>query len=368
MKKMIPIIAVCLLFLQNAFCDTGLLFNVNANGSTLNIKTTISHRTYPQVGIILNTSGYNLAHPGEECTMSNNGFCLFSANDDAPKNITVTGSAGALSITLCLNGQGPLSCQLYTVNVNNAVPPKLYGITGLRSVNPHQFFSIDTTSGDTTLIPVALNYVDYDLLASDGILLYHWSGPAVNFSPTIFESFNPDMPALPPTGIPMTPTPTGGQVRGVVYKFNALNPGNAFLATSGFNWQAFTATGSFIQFASTPVNKFVKGMACWQGKVYAIESTVSDPQLKIYTLNPVDGSVEGILYILNPPGYTLNNGQALTINPQTGIFYAILQDTNSGRNLYTINPISGQATLVKDYHDPNFSISTLAFHPADPTC
>jgi len=101
---------------QATFADGGFFFNVSATNNTLTISTTIPNHTYSYAGIKLNTPGYSLANAGTECTPANNGYCLFSVSNSGSTNISITGAAGTISLSLCLNGSGPLSCQNYTVS------------------------------------------------------------------------------------------------------------------------------------------------------------------------------------------------------------------------------------------------------------
>jgi hypothetical protein len=98
--------------------SSGSLFTVFATGANLNIRSNISGRTYPNAGIKINTAGYSLANPGSDCTMHDNGYCLFSANNASLKTIELSSSPGAVNITLCLNATGPLSCQSYNIPSN----------------------------------------------------------------------------------------------------------------------------------------------------------------------------------------------------------------------------------------------------------
>jgi DNA-binding beta-propeller fold protein YncE len=119
----------CLYFIflmgyQTAFAASGAFFNLSSHttssGTTLTITPTISNHTYSMAGIKLNSSEYSLSSPWTDCTKIANGYCLFSVNSLSSKNISITGKAGNVSITLCLNGEGPLSCQNYQVIIKYA--------------------------------------------------------------------------------------------------------------------------------------------------------------------------------------------------------------------------------------------------------
>ena len=102
---------------QNSFAATGLFFEVTTSDSNLTIRTTIPNHTYPAAGIRVNTTGYSLAASDSGCTPAGNGLCLFTVSDTAPATIKLSGPEGDVSVTICLNGQGPLSCQNYTAHL-----------------------------------------------------------------------------------------------------------------------------------------------------------------------------------------------------------------------------------------------------------
>lgn len=97
-----------------AIAGTGLLFHVMPAGSGLSISTVVNNHIYPNAGIQITSPGYTL---GAECNPISNGYCLFSVSDTTPAQITIYKTIlddTPLSIILCLNGKGPISCQNYT--------------------------------------------------------------------------------------------------------------------------------------------------------------------------------------------------------------------------------------------------------------
>lgn len=119
MKRILSYLSIlCLLLVSHSsFAKQGLLFNVSAAGSLLSITTTIPNHTYPQAGIKINTPGYHLTSSGVDCTPSSTGYCLFSVNALTPTTLSISGPSGKVSITLCLSGKGPLSCQKYSGSI-----------------------------------------------------------------------------------------------------------------------------------------------------------------------------------------------------------------------------------------------------------
>src|SRR5258708_200138 len=111
-KRMIVSSGVMLLlmmWIQTASAYNGQLFSIQVAGSALTINTVVPHHLYPSAGIKINTAGYSLANPGTDCTPISNGYCLLSVSDTQSKTISLKGNIGGVGITLCLNGNGPLS-------------------------------------------------------------------------------------------------------------------------------------------------------------------------------------------------------------------------------------------------------------------
>jgi hypothetical protein len=62
--------------------------NYTVNNLNLYITTTIPNHTYPSAGIKINTPGYTLSG----CTMTANGYCLFTVSNTMPATIGITNS------------------------------------------------------------------------------------------------------------------------------------------------------------------------------------------------------------------------------------------------------------------------------------
>ncbi len=58
--------------------------NYQISSSVVSIRTNTPNQTYPQGGIKINTPGYLAALQGIDCSLINNGFCLFSVSDRNP--------------------------------------------------------------------------------------------------------------------------------------------------------------------------------------------------------------------------------------------------------------------------------------------
>lgn len=171
-QKMLGLgLALLVLFFQSTMASTssGLFFKVTANNLTLNIKTTVPHHVYQAAGIKIKTNRHEL--PGIGCTKATNGFCLFAVSDTAEAVIPITGGAGPVQIILCLDGQGQLSCQNYTVNLSQQLIPlpegsfeklTLMDNGWLQAIQPRSSGSFSLYNTTTTATPVS----DFPILAS----------------------------------------------------------------------------------------------------------------------------------------------------------------------------------------------------------
>ncbi len=141
-----PYIKACL-FLAMAISQSGVanagspLFNASMSGALLTVTTNIPGRVYPQAGIRVNTPGYTavtdagFAHRlvGNTCSPLSNGFCQFAVSNTNPVELVIYSTAATglttsipaptvpISITLCLNARGPLSCQTQIFNYTDSI-------------------------------------------------------------------------------------------------------------------------------------------------------------------------------------------------------------------------------------------------------
>lgn len=129
---------------QMSYADPGLFFKLNTTGSVLNLTTTIPHHFYPNAGIKFKTPGYALT----SCRQGADGFCLFSVSDTMPASLVVNGPKGMPSAILCLQGEGPLSCQNYEFSMTSGIPRFLYIADS--SVQDLRRCSLDPNTGAIT--------------------------------------------------------------------------------------------------------------------------------------------------------------------------------------------------------------------------
>jgi uncharacterized repeat protein (TIGR01451 family) len=86
---------------------------------------------------------------------------------------------------------------------------------------------------------------------------------------------------------------------------------------------------------------------------------------KLFWIDPTNGStVLGVSVSL--PDYELRNGHGLATNPVTGELFALISTVNnvSERLLMTVNPITGQASLIGNTNSTGEMFSGLAFDSA----
>jgi len=156
--KKFNLIACCLFFIHTCFAadEPGLLFKVTGSSTSVTISTVMPNHTYPTAGIKIKSSGYQLSGVGSECTMAKTEYCLFSVSDTAPKTFSISGSGNALEITLCLNGNGPLSCQDYMIETGaGKVANALYVVNSFLTYETH-----DSDASPLDLPPIALCALD----------------------------------------------------------------------------------------------------------------------------------------------------------------------------------------------------------------
>lgn len=250
-----------------------------------------------------------------------------------------------------------------------AMAATLYGVTGDQAKlgNPffsESLFSVSKADASTTFIQALGNGNDGESIAfnpMDG-LMYHWSGNGLPNQ--ILETINLTTQAV--TNIPVDfAAYAGKEVLGSTY--DAAN--NVFLVTDlNDRFSSVTPGGVFTTISQTPCSFGCRGLAFNGGILYAGD-LVSD---LLFALNPLTG---GGLSSINVTlaGFTVKSINGLSTDPDTGILYALLKtevETQAGRRLATLNPVSGVATdigaLPKGFANIEFgpSISTPVPEPS----
>jgi hypothetical protein len=305
-------ITLCLNALAQISCQ-----NYDVSSLSLAINTVVSNHLYPNAGIRVNTPGYSAL---SGCSPLNNNFCAFQVSNTSPANIIIG----------------------FTTN--------LYGVTGFSGASTITLFSIDTTTAFPTLVMPLNSVSDGSIIASSGPTLYHFTGG-------LFESIN--LSSLSTTTIPMS-GPSFNEPYGAVF----FNSANAFLIQkrSDEEFMKITTSGVRSLLAS---NYRKRGFACYQHRIYGVEQDGSE----LNELDPSNGAVLSTVS-LSLPDHTIDNALGLTVNPVTGVFYILLRlDGDNTRTLGTVNINTGEVSIVGTLDNGDgILISSIAFHPADPTC
>lgn len=328
-------------------------FTITAN-DTVTVQYTVtnqSRRTHtlvltPQIGVTQVTTAGNCPNPfvlgfQQSCTLT----------------LSIDGSAIRRNITtgpvVCERGN-PLQCYQPCANKLNISLFALYGVTGEQGDNPESLFTLNTATGFATLVMPLGNGDDGEAIASDGLSLYHWSG----LSTQVFERI--DLATLTTINIPVTGDPYG-EVSGAVY----YSAQGGFIASDlSDDLSRFTISGNVT--ALGLIGFEVKGLACLTHRVWAV--AVFAPLL--FELDPFTGAILSTTPV-TLPGFVVLGGNGLTVNPTTGVFYALLRVVGSTpRKLVTIDINTGVATLIGNADDGSGTsrFAAIAFHPADPTC
>lgn len=105
-------------FVANAYAG-GNFFNMSGTSSSMTVSLNVPNHTYKSVGIKLN-NGYQLSNAGTDCVMNSKGFCIFELSTSNSKTFSITGTGNQVSATICLNGNGPVSCQSVSYTLNEA--------------------------------------------------------------------------------------------------------------------------------------------------------------------------------------------------------------------------------------------------------
>ena len=259
------------------------------------------------------------------------------------------------------NGSGTATADVTSVVVTCTTPSTLYAGTGDDSTTePGSLYTMDVDTGASTFYMNLTNSHD-TALASDTTDLYHFTG---NPFARTYERINlGDTPSTTHIG-------TSGAVfwatQGIVYF------GSNFIASTNdaqFGTMTFDEARTVLQLTvtSTTANATMRGYACYNSVVYAIDSATN----AIYQLDTTTGAITDT-YTISLSGFTVESGSALTADPVDGTIYGLLNVSGSTiKRLVTIS-LSGSTATATDKGaagDENLIFSSLAFHPiTNPTC
>ena len=217
----------------------------------------------------------------------------------------------------------------------------LYGVTGDGAATPESLFTLSTSDASSTFVMALGRGTDGEAIGfnpTDG-LLYHASG---HFGAgVIFESILSDFSGTVdiPIGAPLDDEEaqalTWDSSRGeFLWKQHHL-PGPLFsVATDG--------TETFIG----DMDHQAKGLAFVGDTLFSIDRG-SGGSATLFTIDPSDASSIGSVTIFGLSSAILG-GTGLATNPDDGSLWALLRTSeDSGfRSLVTIDPVTGNATLV----------------------
>jgi hypothetical protein len=310
MKRiLITLCAFIALFMSSLCFAGGLLFNITESGNsgltdivlcldgrgptscqnytvdmdTLSITTAFPNHTYPSAGILVTTPGFFLQNPGIECTMLNNGYCVFSVS-------------GTKAVTITLGG-GIVPTPATTLT---ATPSLTLSITGLTTTT-------GTNSGTARQITIT----------NTG------SNPATNVNFVI-------SPALP-SGATITPANCGTMAAGATCVLT-VTPGSAptnAVASSSPTPSVVGTAGDNTNTVATNVNILTYGSLYEAGWLYSIIETAG-------TSPSIGGSVAAQTDSVIPSiGTEYSPGGAATVAATSG--------TNGKTNTTTMSASYGTA-------------------------
>lgn len=244
----------------------------------------------------------------------------------------------------------------HTLQVSFVALSPLFATTFVTRPDGNDLFSVSMSTGAAHHI-MPLTFKRGSIIASNGANLYHWTGDLS--TGYLFETVN----YTNQTTLPITVTgapPMDQAVIGAVYSASLTS----FMASTdeGEIFKFKTDGDSTLLNDAFPVR--LMGMACLNHIYYA--TNIVDAGL--YSID--SSGTASYITDITLAGYTVVSGESLTIDPNTGVFYVLLNVLEeSTQVLATLNVSTGVATyigLMDDGHGSAFT--SIAYHPADPTC
>ena len=247
----------------------------------------------------------------------------------------------------------------------------LYGVTSdVVSGTPDSLFTIDTATATPTLfmaLPGPDGLGDTIAYNPDDGKLYHWSG-IDTVSVVAFNAI--DLATKQSTSIPLSgDLPTNVGVRSMVYDtsqslfvcYRGDGSGTImeFCTITANGVQAKTSDALFAEaglaFIDTdllgPVPAPSSGRHLYSVDIFGPFITVVDPTTGL------DTGVSAI----SLPGFVVTGSNGLAIDPTNGVFFAAVRVMSGGRRLVTIDPMTGNATLVGNLQQ---AVADLGFDAA----
>lgn len=107
-------IILCLNGISQLSCEKYQFTNSTQFSPVLSgVRITIDGVTAANAGIKITSSGNSISNG---CTLTTNGYCIFSVSENSPANIYLDNLQTNMNIELCLNGDVPSGCQPFVLN------------------------------------------------------------------------------------------------------------------------------------------------------------------------------------------------------------------------------------------------------------
>lgn len=229
----------------------------------------------------------------------------------------------------------------------------LYGVTGDDNTGTTDtIFTIDTGTAAPTFfmaLPGPDGFGDTIAYNPDDGRLYHWTG----FDTVAFNAI--DLSNRTSVSIPLSgDRPAGVGVLAFVYdteqglfvgyRQTEFGIGMEFFTITASGFQTYLSGAGFVEaglvFYDTDLLPPVPPPDAGR-QLYAVD-TFGPYVTSVDAATGLDTGVSGITL----PGFVVTGSNGLAVDPTTGIFYAAVKVTLGGRRLVTLDPVTGNATLI----------------------
>ncbi len=386
MKPALNSVSALLMILisQNGLANSGNLFNATLSGSMLTITTNIPNHVYHSAGIKLISPGHAIANQFSVCTPLANGYCQFTVSDKSPVNMLITGPAGNLALQMCLNANGPLSCQEYELafapvprfiyigsfNDNTLTKCNVNAVTGLLSncaatgagfevpdaiaFNPAGTLAFVANFNNSTISRCAINTFTGDLTGCIDTGATVLDGPeyialTANGTNAYIANFNNNSITL------CNVNPVTGTMDGCRNASNSTFNGLQSIELNRAQTIAYVPDESVVHKCQIDISGSL-GTCTTTGTGFSLPVGVAltnletigyVPNFNNSTLSQCSVSPNGDLVNCFLTGSGLSNPASIVLN-QVGNYMYILNDGNSTATLCSVNPATGAVSNCVD--------------------